>query len=84
MDRRERLLQPHPDFVAAAENAKPTDLIYIAIVYDLRGGITVYRDGKRYGERYIPRDDRPPSKLTPRTIRMSCSAGGQQGLPTGS
>jgi formylglycine-generating enzyme required for sulfatase activity/serine/threonine protein kinase len=40
---------------APVENAKPTDLIHMAIVYDLEGGITVYREGKRYAEKYVPK-----------------------------
>ena len=68
--------------VASHENAKPTDAIHMAIVYDSDGGITVYREGGRYAERYIPRGDRRPSKLTPRARRMSCSASGSRGRST--
>jgi hypothetical protein len=50
---------------AQVENAKPTDLIHMAIVYDLEGGITVYREGKRYAGRYIPRGDRPALRTYP-------------------
>ena len=39
---------------APVESAGPTDLIHMAIVYDHEGGITVYRDGRRYAERYLP------------------------------
>ena len=41
--------------VGLVESATPADLIHVAIVYDLEGGITVYRQGKRYAERYLPR-----------------------------
>jgi serine/threonine protein kinase len=47
------------DLDASVETAKPSDLIHMAIVYDLEGGITVYREGKRYAERYVPAGGRP-------------------------
>jgi len=40
------------------ENAQPWAVIHLAVVYDLEGGITVYRQGTRYCERYIPRRGR--------------------------
>jgi formylglycine-generating enzyme required for sulfatase activity/serine/threonine protein kinase len=43
------------NLVAPAENARSTDLIHMAIVYDADGGITVYREGRRYAERYVPK-----------------------------
>ena len=50
---------------APVENAKPTDLIHMAIVYDEDGGITVYREGKRYAERYVPKGDRATLRTYP-------------------
>jgi formylglycine-generating enzyme required for sulfatase activity/serine/threonine protein kinase len=42
---------------APVESARPTDVIHMSIVYDLEGGITVYRNGGRLGERYLPKGD---------------------------
>ena len=46
------------DLVAPVESAGPGDLIHLAIVYDVEGGITLYRQGRPYGERYIPQGDK--------------------------
>jgi hypothetical protein len=42
------------DLSAPAENAKPDDLVHVAVVYSADGGIAVYRNGELYGERYFP------------------------------
>ena len=51
------------NLVAPAETTGPADLIHLAITYDPRGGITVYRNGRPYGQRYLP-DGRQPSVQT--------------------
>jgi formylglycine-generating enzyme required for sulfatase activity/serine/threonine protein kinase len=50
---------------APTENAKPRDPIHIAVVYDLEGGITVYREGKRYADRYVPRGNQATLQTYP-------------------
>ena len=53
------------NLVATHENAKPTDLIHMAIVYDADGGITVYREGARYAARHVPRGDQATLRTYP-------------------
>jgi hypothetical protein len=53
------------DLDAPVESAKPADLIHMAIVYDHEGGITVYREGKRYADRYVPRGDQDTLRTYP-------------------
>ncbi len=40
------------DLTAPLEESKPADLIHLAIVYAVDNTITVYRNGKQYGEAY--------------------------------
>lgn len=40
----------------AIENAAPHDRIHLAVTYDPDGRITVYRNGRRYFEPYVPPD----------------------------
>lgn len=40
------------DLSAALEECKPTELIHLAIVYSADNAITIYRNGKQYGESY--------------------------------
>ena len=53
------------DLARSVESAKPTELIHMAVAYDLEGGITVYREGKRYAERYIPKGDQSTLQTYP-------------------
>ena len=50
---------------APIEKAGPTDLIHLAISYDANQGITVYRDGRPYGQRYFPNGRQPSVQLYP-------------------
>jgi serine/threonine protein kinase len=45
------------DLAAPVESAKPTELIHLAIVYDVEGGVTLFRQGRPYGERYVPKGE---------------------------
>jgi hypothetical protein len=42
------------DLAAAPETAKPGELVHLAVVYGADGSITVYRNGRRYGDAYVP------------------------------
>ena len=42
------------DLAAPDENAKPGELVHVAIVYRADNTITVYRNGSYYGETYLP------------------------------
>ncbi len=42
------------DLTAAAETAKPTDLVHVAVVYGTDNTITVYRNGVPYADAYTP------------------------------
>ena len=42
------------DLTAAAESAKPADLVHVAIVYGADSNITVYRNGDPYADTYKP------------------------------
>ncbi len=42
------------DFGGPAENAKPNELIHLALVTDATSRITLYRNGQPYGTSYIP------------------------------
>jgi hypothetical protein len=45
------------DFNGPAEDAKPTELIHLALVTDAENRITLYRNGKPYGTSYVPEGD---------------------------
>jgi len=42
------------DFGGPAENAKPNELIHLALVTDAANRITLYRNGQPYGTSYVP------------------------------
>ena len=42
------------DFGGPAEDAKPTELIHLALVTDAANRVTLYRNGQPYGTSYIP------------------------------
>jgi len=42
------------DLTAAAETAKPADLVHVAVVYGADSGIAVYRNGVPYADAYVP------------------------------
>jgi hypothetical protein len=42
------------DLTAAAETAKPAELVHMAIVYGTDSGIAVYRNGAPYADTYVP------------------------------
>lgn len=44
---------------------RDTDLIHLAITYDVVQGISVYRNGRLYGQRYFPADRLPPVETYP-------------------
>jgi Protein of unknown function (DUF1553)/Protein of unknown function (DUF1549)/Concanavalin A-like lectin/glucanases superfamily len=52
------------DIDGPAETAKPNELIHVAITYAMDGRITVYRNGRLYGESYVP-----PGSTGPATFR---------------
>jgi hypothetical protein len=45
------------DLVAPAETAKVDELIHVAISYGANNRVTIYRNGQRYGESYLPDGD---------------------------
>lgn len=53
------------DLAAPAETAAASDLVHIAVVYDRDGGITVYRNGSVYAERYVPAGDQGALRTFP-------------------
>jgi uncharacterized protein DUF1553/uncharacterized protein DUF1549/concanavalin A-like lectin/glucanase superfamily protein len=42
------------DLTGPEENAKPDDLVHIAITYAVDGRIAIYRNGRPYGDSYVP------------------------------
>ena len=53
------------NLVAPLETAGPRELIHLAITYDPGWGITVYRDGRPYGQRYLPNGRQPSVQTYP-------------------
>ncbi len=48
------------DLDGPLESARPGELVHVAVTYSLDGRIAVYRNGRLYGDSYVPRD-RPAS-----------------------